>query len=361
MMTINMPQIEINFVKAAETALKRSERGVVCLILSDTTDEGFRSVKYTKASEVEAAKFTAANAEIIKSAFLGNPECVYVVRFDKADETIAADLADTLSAIKFNWAAAPVDTATQAALKTWLQGFNSSNPNHQRKAVLYNTDACNDMHIVNFATTAMTMADSTSSVTAAGYTARIAGLLAGLPMTESATYKILDDVKSVTEPADLDAAVNGGKLILFNDEGVVRVARGVNSLTTTTTSQIEAMKKIAVVETMDLIKADISRLFKDSYCGRFRNSADNQALFVAAINSYFEQLVNEGILDENGENKAEIDVNAQRLALAAIGKDVKEWDDNKVKETTVGANIYVKGSVGILDCIEDFVFNITMN
>lgn len=359
-MTINMPRIEINFVKAAETALKRSGRGIVCLVVADTTDESFRSVKYTKAADIETEKFTAENAEIIQSAFGGGPNAVYVVRYDKTEEAFS-DLADTLSAVKFDWLAVPVSQAEQTDAKNWITAFNSSNPNHQRKAVLYNTDNCNEMHIVNFATTAFVAADSKSKLTPLTYTARIAGLLAGLAMTESATYKILEDLQSVTEPADLDKAVNDGKFILVNDEGVVRIARAVNSLSALSTVQNDSMKKVAVVETIDLIKSDISQLFKDYYCGKFRNSADNQALFVSAVNSYFMQLESEGVLDENGGNTAEIDVEAQRAALIAIGKDAEEWDDARVKATTVGSNIYVKGSVRILDCIEDFVFDITMN
>ena len=68
--------------------------------------------------------------------------------------------------------------------------------------------------------------------------------------------------------ADLDAAIDGGSLCLFQDDDVIRVARGVNTLQTITGDLTEDMKKITVVEAMDLIQEDIIRTFKTYYLGK---------------------------------------------------------------------------------------------
>lgn len=78
----------------------------------------------------------------------------------------------------------------------------------------------------------------------------------GTPMTISCTYAPLPEVSDVgrlTREA-MDAAVDAGKFILFHDGEKVKVARGVNSLQTTTQDKGDAWKKIKMVEVMDMIQ-----------------------------------------------------------------------------------------------------------
>ena len=75
------------------------------------------------------------------------------------------------------------------------------------------------------------------------------------------------------------------------------------------------MKKIKIIEGMDLMRDDIRSAFENNYIG-INNSYDNKVMFVAAINQYFDGLVREGVLYGDAENTADIDVNAQREWLA---------------------------------------------
>lgn len=193
------------------------------------------------------------------------------------------------------------------------------------------------------------------------YVARIAGLLAGLPFTRAATYTVMQELESVTEPADLDAAVNKGEFILWNDSGEVRVGRAVNTLTTLGEDQTADMQKITIVEAMDLILEDIVATFNDYYCGKYKNSYDNQVLFIAAVNVYFKQLGRESILDPNFENLAQVNVEKQREDWISTGKpEAVDWDEQKVKNMTFRSFVNLTANIKVLDAMEDLNFIITM-
>ncbi len=75
----------------------------------------------------------------------------------------------------------------------------------------------------------------------------------------------LEEVESVAAVADPDSAVDGGKLILLHDGRKAKIARAVNSLTTVPEGQSPALKKIKVVEAIDLIRSYAIRLPEDRY------------------------------------------------------------------------------------------------
>ena len=121
------------------------------------------------------------------------------------------------------------------------------------------------------------------------------------------------------------------------------------------------MKKIIIVEAMNLILEDIYTTFKDYYIGKYKNSYDNQCLFISAVNTYFRALAREEILDPEYDNHSYVDVEAQREAWLAIGKTAAaDWTEAQVKKMTFKSYIYLAGQVKILDAIEDLHFVITM-
>ena len=162
------------------------------------------------------------------------------------------------------------------------------------KALVTGQESADDIHVVNVANTAVTIRGEASSTAMALYLPRLGGVLAACPMDESVTYKALEDLASAEPVEDVDASIDGGDLVLFADDDAVRIARGVNTLQTITGDLTEDMKKIAVVEAMDLIQEDIIRTFKAYYLGKRKNTADNQALFVADILAYLTSLSEAG-------------------------------------------------------------------
>ena len=87
------------------------------------------------------------------------------------------------------------------------------------------------------------------------------------------------------------------------------------------------------------------------------NSYDNKIVFIAAVNKYFKDLANRGVLYDKFDNKAEIDIEATRAWLSQT-KNVSAWDDEKIKTANTGTNVFVKANIQIQDAIEDMNFKI---
>lgn len=357
-MALGMPSITITFRQLAATAVTRSARGIMALIVKESVDTA-KVQKISSYLELEESDFTADNYALIKSAFVAPPSKMYLITVPTGITT--SELKTVLDGVTFNWAVyASSASADQEALVAYVKDRNANKEGHRSKALVYNVSTSDDMHIVNFTTTKAINVDGVE-VDGWKLLPRIGGLICGLSMTQSATYKVLADYVSCVEPADLDAAVDAGQLFLFNDEGKVRLARAVNSLQSLTGNVTEDMKSIAIVEAMDLILEDIYTTFKNDYLGRYKNSYDNQSLFIAAVNAYFKDLAKEEVLDINYDNKAGVDVEAQRDAWLGAGKaEAAEWDELTVKNNTFKRKVFLEGKVKILDAMEDLIFPITM-
>ena len=132
------------------------------------------------------------------------------------------------------------------------------------------------------------------------------------------------------------------------------------SLKEITQDNTEDMKDIIIIESMDLITDDIRETFKE-WIGRYKNKYDNQVLFFSSVNSYFRQLVREDILDAEYNNKAEVDIEAQRLAWTSVGKtEVEDMTEEEVKKLTFKKTVFMLGDIKILNAVEDFKFTINM-
>lgn len=359
-MAQSMPNIEVIFKQKAVTAIQRSERGIVCIIVNDDTEGEATVNKYELSSEVKETEYTANNYRAIIGAFIGVPRTVYVVKIGA--EAKFSDAKDIIGGIDFNWLCFLNATSTeQDAVAAYIKETNAKNKRKKRKAVVYKATTTDDMHVVNFTNEAIKFVNSDASYPVQNYTARIAGLLAGMPFTRAATYTVMQELESVTEPENLDEAVNDGEFILWNDSGEVRVGRAVNSLVTLGEDQTADMQKITIVEAMDLILEDIVTTFNDYYCGKYKNSYDNQALFIAAVNSYFRQLARESILDPNFDNLAGVNVEKQREDWISNGTpEAIDWDELKVKNMTFRSLVNLAANIKILDAMEDLNFIITM-
>lgn len=357
-MALGMPSIDVIFRQLAATAVRRSSRGVFALVVRDDTAATKETATYTTYLDIPENAYTEENMTMIQQAFTGQPAKVIIVKQKTTGTT--QELKAVLDAISFNWVAVASKTeADQEAAVAYVQNRNKMKKGKPVKAIVYKVATADDMHIVRLTTETAVM----EGTQVEGWTllARLGGVLAGLPMTRSATYYTLPDIESVTEPENMDTAVDNGDFFLFNDEGEVRIARAVNSMTTLGTNQTEDMRSIAIVEAMDLMSEDIYSTFKNDYLGKFKNSYDNQYLFIAAVNGYFKDLGKEEILDRNYNNIANVDVEAQRDAWLANGTtEAANWDELTVKKNTFKRKVFLAGNVKILDAMEDLIFPITM-
>jgi hypothetical protein len=416
---LGLPEVIVNFISAAQTAVLRSQQGIVALILRDETLPSDKVPKwgattaytagqyvipsngsqtwfykcttagnsaaaepawpiaagatvndgtvvwtavqptilstYNTIDDVASTDWTAANYDLISKTFLGAPYKVMIVRGDTTDADYSNQLA-LLATIRWNYLAIPgIASADVAAVSAWIKD-QRDNKRKTYKAVLPVSTSDHE-GIIDFETTGITV--GATVYTTAQYTGRIAGILAGMPQTRSSTFYVLTEIDSITQSADPDADIDAGKLILINDGEQIKIARGVNSLVTLTAPKNDDWQKIKIIDGHDLVQDDIQNTFSDEYIGQVNNDYDNQAIFIAATNVYLGQLGGT-VLDPNGTNSVDVDVQAQRQAWQNAGTDTSSWSDQKVKETAFQSRVFLTGSAKFLDAMEDLQLNIAV-
>lgn len=359
MTTNKQPSIEVTFKQLAATAVERGSKGRVGIILFDSTDTTFDTVTYKLSSEIEENKFTAENVKFLKDCFVGAPMEVTVIRVN-SDGTVS-DAINTVKTLKLDWIGSP---STVAAVQNDIASFvKESEANGKTyKAVVFNPTAMPDSkHVVRIANTKVVFADERGEKDSYAMIPSMLGVLAGLKLNRSATYLTMNNLKSVLEVSNIDDEISKGGLVLFNDEGEVKISTAVNSLTTVDANNTLMMTKIENIETMDMIYSDIVRTFKDGYVGKSKNSTDRQYLFIGAVNSYFKSLAMDELLDPNYPNKAFIDVVSQRIALKALKGDVVDtWSDELVINTPVGTKVFVSADIKLLESTENLTFAVKL-
>lgn len=352
---MGLPEILINFESKGTSAITRSARGIVALILKDDTKTA-GEVIYKSIDEVVTGDWTADNYDYISKTFMGTPAKVIIERI----ATTATDYNGALAILKnkkFNYLAIPnIAQLDVTNISTWIKTCRSVDKK-TFKAVLPNIVA-DDEGIINYCTE--DNYDGTKTYSASEYTCRIAGILAGLSLNRSATYYTLTELISISESTDPNTDIDAGKLILINDGEYIKIARGVNSLTTTTATKGEDFKKIKIIEGMDLARDDIRDTFHDGYTGKVINKYDNKMLFLAAVNVYFKTLGKIDVLDSNMENKAEINFEAQYNYLKGKGVDVDVLAEQQIKEYNTGAKVFMMAHAKFVDAMEDLYFDIYM-
>lgn len=356
---MGLPIVDITFKTLAATAIARSQKGIVALILKDDTGT-FDSKEYKGVENIVSTDYTAANLDYIKMTFKGTPSKVIVERIP----TTSVDYSAALNRLKYkhwNYLAVPgIQTADVEDIASFIKGQRANNKKTY-KAVLPDS-ASDDIGVINFTTD--DIKTEAKTYTNVEYCARLAGIFAGLPYTRSATYFELPEVISITPSETPDADIDAGKLILISGaKGKVKIARAVNSFTTFTPSKSKSFSKIAVVEVLDQIQDDVRETFENDYVGKVKNSYTNKILFVSSVNGYLEGLAKEEALDPDAENKVAIDIAAIRTYLKSIGKDADVVDamkDEQVKRENTDSNLFVGGKCKPLDAIEDLKLGIAL-
>lgn len=355
---MGLPEILIEFKTKAQTAVTRSQNGIVAVILEDSTKVGDENLSYTYNYEADIVKsdWTTTNLDYLNKIFLGKPKRVLVERVETG-ENFKKSYNAALARIRnksWNWLTFPglePHKDLTEELQNWIIAQRAAKKTF--KAVLP-CSAANNEGIVNFSSSGIKVGAKTYS--AYEYCARIAGLLAGLSMTESATYQVLSEIDSITESLTPDEDIDEGKFILINDGEKVKVGRGVNSLVTLSGDKTEDMKKIKIIDSLDLIRDDIKASFEENYINVV-NSHENKMLFIGAVNQYFKSLQSQGVLYDGADCKAYIDVQSQREWLAQK-YDVSDWTDSEVEVANTGSIIFAGADITIQDCIEDLSFKI---
>ena len=375
------PSIDISFIEKGISAIKRGERGIVMLWVKDTLPApAINPATVVTESDIPAG-LSDTTVEQVKLAMIGYtnaPKKVLVycmgIAEDAETEAVETGYKKAMTAaetIRFDYLTIPtVETDGKGQdIASWVKTMRGAKKK-KIKAVLPNVAADNE-GIINFTTEksikteTITGKDGAKTTvdtiyTAEQYCARIAGLIAGTPMTIACTYAPLPELSDCTRLTDNDTPVDKGEFIIFYDGEKVKVVRGVNSFITTIDGKGDSFKKIKIVEAMDMINDDIVKTAQDSYLGKYANTYSNKCLLITAISSYFAQLKRDDIVSSYSVG---LDAEAIRIYLKGRGlqatlddgtiKDVDECSDEEIITADTGASVFLTGNVKILDAIED--------
>ncbi len=366
-----LPQVIIDFKTKGTTAIKRSARGIVAMILKQETTD---TINYYKINDVTDVPddLTDANKDLVKKCLLGTPLRILLYTIPKADVTDAtknqASVLDMITNVKWNYICAPTATEQeQQDLVSWIKS-QRNNKRKTFKAVVAN-QAADHEGIINFCTGNIKVKTDTDSegnpvyklYTALEYTARIAGILAGLALDRSATYFKLTEVEEVEQYEDINSLIDKGQLLLFDEQDGdgVKIARACNSLVTFTTDKGEDFRYIKIMEAVDMITDDIRDTFKKYYVGKVINDYDHKMLFCTAILVYFDEIKG-NVLDRTGKNTVDIDEEYQANYAKLKGEDISEMTAMEIRQYNTGTNVVLAGSVKPVNAMEDLKITFTM-
>lgn len=383
MAKLGMPSVNIAFIEAGIEAIQRSQRGIVALLLEEDADtitklltdhtaaDGKTTIKAIKnpftvyTTDDIPDEMADDNKDYITKALIGYVKAPYRVKvylMNKVTEESAnasadkfADALKTLVTDRWDYLAIPTIATSQCeSVATWLK-TNRENKGKRSKVVLPGY-AADYEGVINFSNTKIVTASKT--YTGAQYTPRIAGLIAGTPLTISATYAPLSEVidcDRYTEDEN-DEKVNNGEFFVWFDGEKFKMSRAMNSLVTTTQSKLEAYQTIKSVDIMDAIYDDIKKTAQDSYIGKYTNDYDNKQLLISAIMGYFKELEDGRLLQKD---YSEVDINVEKVKNYQLQhglytkEELADMDDLTIKKLDTKKQVLLTAKIKILDAMED--------
>lgn len=367
-----MPQIIINFRTKGTTAIKRSARGIVAMILHNETKDEVHNYTIRDVSDIPETGLTDENIDLIKKCLLGTPLRILVYTLPNTNVDGAtknqANALKMLTNIKWNWLCAPTASVQeQQDLASWIKA-QRNNKHKTFKAVLSGQNADHE-GIVNFCTNDIKVQTDTDSsgnpvyttYTALQYTARIAGILAGLALDRSATYFKLTEVESVEAYEDIDTLIDQGELLLIDEQDGdgVKIARACNSLTTFTTDKGEEFRKIKIIEGIDMVTDDIRDTFKKYYVGKVINDYNHKMLFISAILVYFSEIKG-NVLDADAPNTVDINTTWQSNYAKLHGDDPTTMSVMEIRQYNTGDTLALVGDIRFVDAMENLKIDFTL-
>lgn len=371
-----LPQVIINFRTQGTTAIKRSARGIVAMILHDGSKNEIQQFKVADTTDIPDEILSEKSVELVKLCLKGTPLRVLLYVIPEADTESEAeehladqnDVLDLIQSVKWNYICIPTSTGTeQADLASWIK----TQRNIKRKTfkAVCAKQAADHEGIINFCTDDIVAESGTdengdpvyTTYNAVQYSARIAGILAGLALDRSATYFSLTEVQSVESYTDIDERIDKGQLLLFDekDGNGVKIARACNSLATFTTDKGEDFRYIKIIEAVDMITDDIRDTFKKYYVGKVINDYNHKMLFITAILVYFDEIKG-NVLDRDGKNTVDIDENAQLNYAKLKGENTNDMSVMKIRKYNTGTKVLLSGSVRPVNAMEDLTINFVM-
>lgn len=343
-------KFQLEFIERAAVGISGSVRGVLGVILFDTTKENFTKKEYYSAVDIDEKDWTKDNYTALKAmAFRGNPFKVVVY---KATKENFKDVLKQIALEEPNYLVCPFTTGEDkpetvvSDLETWINSIRNietvklGNNTSTIKLIVASSAKPDKPWIIDYDVrqTAHTIVDfEEKAYTAQEYTLCIGSLCAGAQLNSSITNMEQSWLKAFTTTVDDEnTAIGEGKLLTSFDGSKYVILRGITSFTTATDSMNRSFTKIRKMEIMDLHQKDIRNTFVNSYRGKYQNIYSNKLLFLGAVNAYLATFQKSGQLDPANENRMKIDTEAVRNWIISKGtykgKPITEEEAKKLTE-----------------------------
>jgi hypothetical protein len=149
-----------------------------------------------------------------------------------------------------------------------------------------------------------------TTISAADFTAWVAGATAGADITISNTGKVVEVADSIVGLLSNDAIITGldnGKFILsLSQDGNVKVEKDINSLHTYTSEKDYVFSKNRVIRELDEIGSAIESIWENTYLGKVSNDDNGRMLFKSSIINYLSDLQNRGAIQDFDSASVEV-------------------------------------------------------
>lgn len=204
------------------------------------------------------------------------------------------------------------------------------------QAVISDSNNVNYEGIVNNVS-GIVLADGTN-VTAEEFTAWVAGAMAGVPLNESLTGKVVDLATAIINPLtneEIINAIENGKFVLsLNQDGRIKVEKDINSLHQFDEEKSYIFSKNRVIRELDEIGSYIATIWENTYLGKVTNNEAGRTLFKSSIIDYLTILQNQGIIEDVNSDLVEVVIGDDiDTVIASIA--VKPLDSMEILYMTV--------------------------
>lgn len=343
---MGLPNIDISFKKLGKTVVPRSSRGIVAMILKDTTHSIFEIVDK---GEIPSS-LSEANKKLIEEVLKGNdygPKKIicYVLAADGNIDNVLT----YFESCEFNTICMPQADTEKAKIEAFVTKMKDV-VKYRVCGVLFDK-ASNNYEILNL--TAKGIKLKGEAVEKETVTARLAGLIEGTPLNKSITFANLeyDEVESLTKE-QANTRIDNGEVIFIKEMGKVRVARGVTSMTTNDKDTQDAFKNLQTVKITNLIHNDLRKVIIEKYIGKVPNNFDNKCILITEIKEYLDELEKEQLIEQ--VSYVGIDMAAQTKWLKDnTNLDVANMTEEEIKAANTGTNVFLAISLKVVNAMED--------
>lgn len=190
----------------------------------------------------------------------------------------------------------------QTALLSFIKRVNENNGQYCQ-LVASGLSNPNSRYVINV-DSPVTLSDGTE-LTEQQVTWWLGGAEAGARYNESLTYAQYPGAVSTTMQTvdQFSQAVQAGNLVLFAEDGVVKIMQDINSLVSYTEDIGEVYSKNRVMRLCNTIANDIFQQFSANFIGVVNNNEQGRARFQAAIVGYLQEIQdNQGIQNFTAED-----------------------------------------------------------